>query len=135
MCRRRRAAAVAAENMECVSGDADAMTDAGGIDQRQPRPWLMAGAGVLLAAACAGTLVAWTGYVGLCDPSCVPPPRHLTAQLVIAVIGLIATAAMTACVAQGRNRAAVALLLAAMGLYLAWGVVLDQATHGSYFWQ
>jgi hypothetical protein len=95
----------------------------------------MAGAVVLLAAACFGTLIAWTGYIGLCEPSCVPPPRHLTAQLVIAVVGLIATVAMTVCVAQGRYRAAGALLLAVMGLYAAWGVVLDQATHGSYFWQ
>jgi hypothetical protein len=42
---------------------------------------------------------------------------------------------MTFCVAQRRYRAAGALLLAAMALYAAWGVVLDQATHGSYFWE
>jgi hypothetical protein len=104
-------------------------------DQRRSRPWLMAGAVVLLAAACFGALVAWAGYVGLCDPACVPPPRHLTAQLVIAVVGLIATVVMTFCVAQRRYLAAGALLLVAMGLYAAWGVVLDQATHGSYFWE
>jgi hypothetical protein len=58
-----------------------------------------------------------------------------TAQLVIAVVGLIATVVMTFCVAQRRYLAAGALLLVAMGLYAAWGVVLDQATHGSYFWE
>jgi hypothetical protein len=89
---------------------------------------------VPLAAACFGTFGAWISYVTLCETGCVPPPRHLTVQLVIAVVGLIATVVMTVCVAQGRYRAAGALLLAAMGLYAAWGVVLDQATHGSYFW-
>jgi hypothetical protein len=121
--------------MECVSGDADATADARGIDERRPRPWLTAGAVVLLAAACFGTLGAWTGYVVLCDDGCSGPGVALTAQLVIAVMGLIATAAMTVCVAQRRYRAASALLLAAIGLYAAWGVVLDQATHGNYFWQ
>jgi hypothetical protein len=118
-----------------VSGDADSAAEARMTHQRRARPLLTAGAVVLLAAACFGTFGAWISYVVLCDPSCVPPPRHLTAQLVIAVLGLVATAAMTVCVTRGRRRAAGALLLAAMGLYAAWGVVLDQATHGSYFWQ
>ncbi len=104
-------------------------------DHRRSRPWLTATAVALLAAACFGAFGAWISYVTLCESGCQPPPRHLTAQLVIAVVGLIATAAMTVCVAQGRRRAAGALLLAALGLYAAWGVLLDQATHGNYFWQ
>ena len=118
-----------------MSGDADAAAEARTIDQRRSRPWLTAGVVVLLAAACFGTFGAWISYVVLCETGCVPPPRHLTAQLVIAVLGLITTVAMTVCVAQRRYWPAGALLLAAMGLYAAWGVVLDQATHGSYFWQ
>jgi hypothetical protein len=104
-------------------------------EQRRSRPWLIAGAVVLLAAACFGTFGAWAAYVTLCDPACQPPPRHLTAQLVIAVVGLITTVVMTVCVAQRRYWAAGALLLVALGLYAAWGAVLDQATHGSYFWE
>jgi hypothetical protein len=73
----------------------------------------------------------------------IPSPLRLRESLLslafrargIAVLGLVATAGMTVCVAHGRRRTAGALLLAAMGLYAAWGVVLDQATHGSYFWQ
>jgi cell division protein FtsW (lipid II flippase) len=95
----------------------------------------MAGAVVLLAAACFGTFGAWAASVTLCDPACQPPPRHLTAQLVIAVVGLITTVFMTVCVAQRRYWAAGVLLLVALGLYAAWGAVLDQATHGSYFWE
>ena len=96
---------------------------------------LTAGAVVLLVAACFGTSAAWGGYSVLCETGCQPPARHLTAQLVIAVCGLVATVATAACVAQGRRRTALALLLLATTLYAAWGALLDQATHGSYFWQ
>ena len=103
--------------------------------RERSRRFKLAGAVVLLAAACFATLGAWISYVTLCETGCQPPPRHLTAQLVIAVLGLSAAVAMTIFVARGRQRTAAALLLAAVILYAAWGVVLDQATHGSYFWQ
>jgi hypothetical protein len=121
--------------MECVSGDADPAAEARVTDQRRPRPLLTAGALVLLVAACFGTFVALVSYGALCDDGCSGRGGTLTAQLVVAVVGLIATVAMAVCVAQGRYSAAGGLLLAAIGLYTAWGVVLDQATHGSYFWQ
>jgi hypothetical protein len=85
----QRTAVVVGENMECQSGEADATADAHGVDQRRPGPWLTAGVAVPLAAACFGTFGAWISYVTLCETGCVPPPRHLTAQLVIAVVGLM----------------------------------------------
>ena len=118
-----------------MSGDADATADAHGVDQRRPEPVDRQVRWYFSRPRRFGTFGAWISYVTLGETGCVPPPRDLTAQLVIAVVGLSATVVMTVCVAQVRYRAAGALLLAAMGLNAAWGVVLDQATHGSYFWQ
>jgi hypothetical protein len=124
------------ESMPGVSEHADAAgEEARTAEQRRARPFVIAGAVVLLAGAFFGAAIALGSYSLLCETGCQPPPRHVTAQLVIALLALSATAAMTICVALGSYRIAGAWLVTAMALWAAWGAVLDQATHGNYFWQ
>lgn len=95
------------------------------------------GAMLLFLAAAFGTVVASGAYVALCPNSDVGhcaegrgPEWELVGQLVLAGLGVIATAAMLLFAWRGKYRVAPMLLGLALGLYAGSAVLLDIATHG-----
>lgn len=97
---------------------------------------MITGAAVLLlAAATFATLVAWVSRALLCDPTCgADRSRYLTAQLVVAVAGLVFTAAMMLCTVRQWRRRGLTCLFLGLVCYAMWAAFLDRATHGSFLW-
>lgn len=94
-------------------------------------PWgtvvLTVGGGLLTCAAAFATYGALAVRY-LCETDCGTFEQRW--QLYVAVAGVVATVAMTGCVATGRRLAATRLLVIAVVLYAAWAVLLDADTHG-----
>lgn len=94
-------------------------------------PWgtvaLTVGGGLL---TCAAAFIAYFALAVryLCETDCRNFEQRW--QLYVAVAGLVATVAMTGCVATGRRLAATRLLVMAVVLYAAWAVLVDAETHG-----
>ncbi|HET6997591.1 MAG TPA: hypothetical protein VFI03_03295 [Solirubrobacterales bacterium] len=86
------------------------------------------------AAAVVGALVAvffaLLASAYLCDENCSSRSWEISAQLWIAIAGLLITAGMTYFVTQERNAEAKGALVIAVVVFAIWAVVLDAATHG-----
>jgi formate-dependent nitrite reductase membrane component NrfD len=88
------------------------------------------GSAFALGCAFVAVLFALLSRAYLCDESCSGRSWELSAQLWIAVVGLVATAAMTYFVVQRRKAEAKVALIVAIAAFAIWAVVLDAATHG-----
>jgi len=88
------------------------------------------GSAVALGCAVVAVLFALLSNAYLCDENCSGRSWELSAQLWIAIAGLVATAGMTYFVTQDRGREAKAALVVAVFAFALWAVVLDAATHG-----
>jgi hypothetical protein len=110
-------------------GEQPPSATAGPRDRKTPRGTvaLTLGGGLLTCAAAFATYFALAVRY-LCENDCGTFEQRW--QLYAAVAGLVATVAMTGCVATGRRLAATRLLVIAVVLYAAWAVLLDADTHG-----
>lgn len=80
-----------------------------------------------LGAAIAVLVALATGPL-ICETAC--RSDLVTAQLVVAVVGLVPVASFFYAAAKGRYQLAVLSFLAALLLYVAWGLLNDAAVHG-----
>jgi hypothetical protein len=88
------------------------------------------GSAIALAGALVAVLIAVLANGLLCDENCAGRGWEISAQLWIAIAGLLATAAMSYFVTQEKLPAAKASLVAAVVAFAIWAIVLDAATHG-----
>jgi hypothetical protein len=83
-------------------------------------------AGLFVAAAFA-TWLAWIAYEVLCEEGCAGRPWPLVAQLIVACGGLPLVAVAALAIVRRGVRHARRLIIAAVIVYVAWGVLLIAA--------
>jgi cyanate permease len=104
------------------------------VDSSAPPPrrraaWRIAALIGVLASVVA-VWFAWLAHAFLCDENCSSRSWELSAQLWIAIVGLVLTVSMAYLVFRDRPAAAKVVLAVVIGMYALWAVVLDAATHG-----
>lgn len=100
------------------------------MEKSSPSPLLIFGA---IAAAFGACLAVWVAAISkrlICESSC--RTSLMDAQLLVALIGIIPIGLLLFAAIRGRRRLALSSLIAAVIIYLGWGVLNDAAVHG---WQ
>jgi hypothetical protein len=100
----------------------------GGMNRKPPHPTAVFGACLALFATLPAIYFAWLTKAASCEPDC--KDGLVTAQFIVAFVGLVPMGVLFYATVTGRRRLAVGAFVAALLVYGFWGLVNDAATHG-----
>jgi hypothetical protein len=99
-------------------------------DEPKTRWEVVVAAIVLFAASGLAVVLAWVTRALEDDESGLPHPGVGTAQLVVALLGLVPVALLVLAMARHRATQARVWFVVAIATYLCWGILNDAAVHG-----
>lgn len=98
------------------------------MEEPRRSPFVILGAITAAIGACIAIWLAAASKILLCEAKC----RHglMTAQLIVAVLGLAPISCLLYAAMRGRRTLAVLAFASAAAVYLLWGILSDAAVHG-----
>lgn len=98
------------------------------MEEARRSPLIVICAAVIAVAACFATWLALVSKGLLCETAC--RTSLFTAQLLVAVAGLVPVGVLLYAALRGRRELALVSFFVTILVYLAWGALNDAAVHG-----